>query len=599
MKVIHLELPRHFTFTVKEYLVEAKHQLEQDGRGFRQLDLNVEFWRWLLNLTTPHNPAGCFDAIASASTAGAMAAGLVQVQAQLRNIALYYGLDIGLGGLRLKKTVLDSSKAMGCLIGNYYGGGLFASFFHEMDAKYQLSEADLVSLGLDNQEGVFWALEFAAWMKSSGSRSHVCIARHSHENFSLQHHLDDLRQNAFFFSLVDSVIVHEEGLPFSLRGLAHFLQSGERHLLTNLTLKEANGEIASIPLDAATREKSRQTPSDYLIPDDYFSTMPVHRDQLVYSMAMIRNKCFYKQCTFCVQIAKHLEDAFYAPGLELNRAFAACRELKSHGVGIVNFSDEAMKPHDLKLFCRALLESGLKMSWVGRMIASANLDAATLQQMKDAGCTEILFGMETFDQATAAEMGKVTGRGQGVTGGMEAVEHLLKADIFVILSCIHAFPTASVNSLKSDLDTADRYLDRTRKVVFIFNRFALLHQSAIFKLPSAYGVRPEAKSPENDLQYVFSYQSSRPSAIEDDLRLPRLRIGLAEKEYGPLLAAWGSDILAMAGQIDYSSVGLWWRATRNRSLLHDLALECSEPCKVLSKMTLDDYYEWRGEHAPP
>jgi hypothetical protein len=231
------------------------------------------------------------------------------------------------------------------------------------------------------------------------------------------------------------------------------------------------------------------------------------------------------------------------------------------------------------------------------MIASANLDAATLQLMKDAGCTEILFGMETFDQATAADMSKVTGRGRGVTGGVEAVEHLLKADIFVILSCIHAFPTASVNSLKSDLDTADQYLERTHKVIFIFNRFALFHQSAIFKSPSAYGISPETKSPENDLQYSFSFQSNRPAVIENDSRLSRMRIGLAEKEYGPLLAAWGSDILAMAGQIDYSSVGLWWRSTRNRSLVHDLALECSEPCKAFQNGA-QCRHAWRGEHAP-
>ena len=575
MNVIHLELPRHFTFTIKEYLVEAKREIEKDGHSFRQLDLNIEFWRWLLDLSTTHNPAGCFDAIASASTAGAMAAGLLKVQAHLRDIALYYGLEIGLGGLRLNKAALDSSKAMGCLIGNYYGGGLFAGFFQELDLKYHLLEADLISLGLDNQEGVFWALEFAVWVKATGRRPHLCIARHSHENFSLQHHLEDLRQNQFFFSLVDSVVVHEEALPSSLCGLARFLQSGARHLLANLFLKEANGEVVSIPLDDATREKSRKAPSDYLVPDDYFSTMPVSRDRLVYSMSMIRNKCFYKQCTFCVQISKHLEDAFYNPDAELDRALAACAELVRHGVGMVNFSDEAMKPRDLKMFCSAVLKRGLKLIWVGRMIASANLDAAALQQMKDAGCTEILFGMETFEQATAADMGKVTGRGPGVSGGMEAVEQLLQADIFVILSLIYAFPTASADSLKSDLNIADQYLARTHKVIFIFNRFVLFHQSAVFQSPAAFGITPEEKSPGNDLQYCFGYQSNRPAVMESDPRLPRLRLGLAEKEYGPLLAAWGPDILAMASQIDYSSIGLWWRSTRHRSLLHDLALECA------------------------
>jgi hypothetical protein len=297
---------------------------------------------------------------------------------------------------------------------------------------------------------------------------------------------------------------------------------------------------------------------------------------LVYSIVMIRNKCFYKQCTFCVQIAKHLEDAFYLPEAELNRTLDACLQLTSHGVTMVNFMDEAMRPRDLKIFCRGLLERRVKIRWVGRMIASVNMDEATLQQMKEAGCTEILFGMETFEQKTAADMGKITGKGCGIAGGIEAVEKLLKSDIFLILSLIYAFPTASENSLKHDLDMADRYLDKTDKIVFIFNRFVLFHQSDVFKKPAAFGIIPELKLPINDLQYCFQYQSSGPELNTGDSRLERLRIGLDESDYRRLLDAWGNEILMMASQIDYSSVGLWWRSNRNRSLLHDLALECGK-----------------------
>jgi hypothetical protein len=573
MKVIHLELPRHFTFTTKEYQVEVRRQIEKDGDTFRQLDINVEFWRWLLDLATPHNPTGCFDGLASASTAVEVAQNLIKVRAHLQDIALYYGLEIDLGGLRLKQAVRDSSKAMGCLIGNYYGNGLFAGFFQELDLKFHILEADVVSLGIDNQEGVFWALELAVWMRASGGRSHVCIARHSYENFSLQHHLDELRENDFFFSLIDSVVVHEEALPSSMRGLVHFVKSGERHLLTNLMLREGNAGVTSIPLAESTKEQSRQGISDYLIPDDYFSSIPVSRDRLVYSMAMIRNKCFYKQCTFCVQISKHLEDAFYLPEAELARTLAACAELAGHGVRMVNFLDEAMRPRDLTIFCGGLLERKLKIRWVGRMIASVNMDETTLQQMKEAGCTEILFGMETFDQKAATDMGKITGRGCGIGGGIEAVNKLLQADIFLILSLIYAFPTASENSLNHDLDVADQYSEQTDKIVFIFNRFALFHQSEVFKKPSAFGIIPEPKAPMNDLQYCFPYKSTRPDLNMGDPRLERLRVGLNESDYHRVRQVWGNEILVMASQVDYSSVGLWWRSHRNRSLLHDLVLE--------------------------
>jgi hypothetical protein len=133
--------------------------------------------------------------MAGASTGKEPAGSLARVRAQFDDIASYYGLEIDLGGLRLRQSVLDSSKAMGCLIGNAHGGGLFANFFQELDLKYQLLEADVISLGIDNPHGVYWALQLAAWARASGSRPHLCIARHSHENFSLQHHLDALREN--------------------------------------------------------------------------------------------------------------------------------------------------------------------------------------------------------------------------------------------------------------------------------------------------------------------------------------------------------------------------------------------------------------------
>ena len=44
MKVIHVELPRLFTLSVKEYMADVSEDLERAGHTFAQYDLNPMFW---------------------------------------------------------------------------------------------------------------------------------------------------------------------------------------------------------------------------------------------------------------------------------------------------------------------------------------------------------------------------------------------------------------------------------------------------------------------------------------------------------------------------------------------------------------------------
>ena len=83
----------------------------------------------------------------------------------------------------------------------------------------------------------------------------------------------------------------------------------------------------------------------------------------------------------------------------------------------------------------------MRIHWVGRMIAAANPSVDLLHTMKEAGCIEVLFGLETFDHDVAADMGKVSRshHDAGVTSAM--IERFLDAGLFLILSMIYEFPT--------------------------------------------------------------------------------------------------------------------------------------------------------------
>ena len=159
-----------------------------------------------------------------------------------------------------------------------------------------------------------------------------------------------MQGNEWFFGLIDSVILHDEELPATLRKLASALESGDTDGLDNIAIKSKGAPPRILPLRPEAAQEKRRAAADYSIPKEYFEAMDVPPEQIVYSMSMVRNKCFYKKCTFCVQITKHLSDTAFDPSTEIDRALNACEELDRHGVRLVNFMDEAMRPVDLRKF---------------------------------------------------------------------------------------------------------------------------------------------------------------------------------------------------------------------------------------------------------
>ena len=168
--------------------------------------------------------------------------------------------------------------------------------------------------------------------------------------------------------------------------------------------------------------------------------------------------------------------------------------------------DEAMRPVDLRKFSEAMITRKIPVRWVGRMIAAAHPDEATLRLMHSAGCVEILFGIESFEPAVLRDMGKISGRRETSDETVEMIESYLDAGMFVILSMIYDFPSESAAARATTRGLVERIADPER-MAFIFNRFALFHTSEVFKDPAKFGVgQVEPHLPQNDIQYAFAYR---------------------------------------------------------------------------------------------
>jgi len=353
MRIVHLELPRIFTLSIREYMTDAAELLQRAGGGghqFEQYDINPNFWKWLLGLSTPRSPRDLFEPLINVQASPDVWPLFAETRSHLSDITRLYGVGIGLEGIRLPRDVVNSSYAMCALVADNYGVGLFSNFFQQLEEKLKFRDAEVICLGLESPEGVFWALQLAAWLRAAGSEAHICIARHNWENFSLLHHIDDLAKNPWFFGVISSVILYEEELPETLAELVKVLAGANCSNLRNIAVKREDG-VQVIQPAPEKRTEVRTATRGYTVPARYFEATETPVEHLVYGMAMVRNKCFYKKCSFCVQITKHLADHAYAEGPEVARALDAFAELEKHGIRMVNFMDEAMRPVDIRAFC--------------------------------------------------------------------------------------------------------------------------------------------------------------------------------------------------------------------------------------------------------
>ncbi len=60
MKIVHMEMPRIFTLSVKEYMTDVAAALAGAGHVYEQFDINPNFWKWVLGLSTPRSPGDLF-----------------------------------------------------------------------------------------------------------------------------------------------------------------------------------------------------------------------------------------------------------------------------------------------------------------------------------------------------------------------------------------------------------------------------------------------------------------------------------------------------------------------------------------------------------
>lgn len=522
VRVLHLELPRALTTTVKPVDFRSAGGLARRGVFLDHADLNTDFWQHVIS------PLGLGDLFAPGLNPGRVAA----LGAQLRELRRRFELPLTVFGFDFGAAARSSLAIEGAIAPaalRHFVRGYLDSIAARLDLAGEGLRA--VSLGIDSAQSLVFACALARELRERVPREcRVILGRHSYENFSLALRRADLEANGVLARFFDAVIWRKE-----------------------FFVEEIAGLCAARPLVDA-----QFSPSAHAEKTRFMALLALPPERCVLLQPLSRNKCYWKKCSFCVQIRKHAADAFYDDADELPRAFEELAALCRLGFRYCVFDDEAVSPANLRRLCDYLEGAGLDLHWTVRIIADPGFRSALIRRMADQGCFEVLFGLETVSRSTAAAMRKVSSK-----AGAAEIAALLRSfagcGIGIFLNFIYAFPTEPDGEFLESL----RFLEDVKRevpgITAQLNKFALFIDTQVYREPGAFGLAErEAATREEDLRISFDYldrfgrrASSAPSASYFAASLD-----MTPEEYSRRVQEAGMEVVETAFQLNYASFGL-------------------------------------------
>jgi hypothetical protein len=525
MRVLHLDVPRGLSFTLREWSWGCASALaDADGKGWRQVDLNFDFWPWILDdgrtnlfarIVDAHlMPGSARDAVRGCEAAAARAGERLGCRLDLRGPS--FPPDVAASPMAL----VELARSM----------RTFDPYFLHIAAKYMLlSGYSVISLGVDSEDALVFAGLLAAFVRRHDPDMRIVLSRHQYENYSLVHRVPELAE---LLGLFDAIVHYEEQLADALSSLLVYWKTGDRSQLVNVLVQTDTG-----PLFVPTRPSGSAQSGALAFDPQYIRDTGVPPDRLLYFAPVIRNACYYGRCTFCVQNERYLIPQAFKYERELDRSMEAISRLTDVGVRAFTFSDQALHPRAVAALSKRLCESDLRIQWCGRMLADpVAIDDTLLATMRAAGCREILFGLESVRRETLRAMDKdVCGEREAVS---ELVDRAARNGIDVVLSMMFGFPTETDEQFES---TTLPFIQRMREranVTSILNRFALFRDTPMEREPARFGIR-ELHEVSGPLAITRSFSDVH---------------GRSTTEPHPRERHYRTEV--PADYIDYSSIGL-------------------------------------------
>ncbi len=278
------------------------------------------------------------------------------------------------------------------------------------------------------------------------------------------------------FNFIDSLVMDEGEIPLD-------------RLITELTtnspdLSRVPGLVYLEDGDIHRNEHVSPPPMKNLPVPDYnvfqLDKYLTKRDQVLIPFRAAKG-CPWGRCTFCRTKLPAIH-SYQQSSTDL--VFERLRQvIRETGTSRIHFADESIDANVLEDISKKILAEGIKIDWQAQTRMDRSLTKRRCKLYRDAGCTSLSLGVETFSDRILRLMDK------GITAQM-AEDVIKELDGFLPLSIfmIVGFPTQTETEARYDFERVIHLLKRGLISEYHYSMFAIYSSSAIYAKPQKFGI---------------------------------------------------------------------------------------------------------------
>lgn len=162
-------------------------------------------------------------------------------------------------------------------------------------------DTDLILIKVTSRESLLCSMIIAILFKKINPQTHICLADHSYESFSLTPIIHELKKTNTLIEVFDTIVEDCDDKDMVIYHIIENLGKGQ-DLKGFIGIKDITGE------------KQTMRFSDNMFE---FPRVPTFAAKKILWMRISNNGCYWSKCAFCTQNSKHNKGEYY-PLLDLN-----------------------------------------------------------------------------------------------------------------------------------------------------------------------------------------------------------------------------------------------------------------------------------------
>jgi hypothetical protein len=384
-------------------------------------------------------------------------------------------------GISIKKINFNNSKSLV----KYAKKNTFLSNIIKESINCILLPVNVLLLEVFSEMSLLSAIIITNIMRKLHPDIYICLANHSYENFSLKPFFENLSKTKKLIKIFDSIIENTDEKDDVIKLLIQDIAAGKR-------------KKGLIGISNFKSKNSFDKKNHYKI-----SLMQAFASEPILQVHLNKYGCYWKKCTFCVQKSKYSSHSDEIINYEL--IFLRIKGLSAAGYKNMIFIDEALSPVFLENISKLFIKNNLKIKWACRARLETPFSYELFKLMKQAGCYEVLFGLESISQKVLSLMNKYNGN-IDKESTKKIIMDINKAGISVHINLIIGFPGEMIQDVIDSVNWTIDVMKNLSNSTYMLNCFILFHDSFVFNNFAKYGIIPFPEKGDIINRYRFNYR---------------------------------------------------------------------------------------------